>query len=483
MELLKVEILDFRTFVRIIASRWKIILAATVASLAAAVAITAVQTKTYQASATILVSFVRPTNVSDAYNAAYASQLRLSSYADIAGGRSVAQRAITQLGAPLAADDLVANTSVTYKPESTLFRLTVDNPDPHMAADLATAMAHQFAAMLPEVDPAVPDPEVGWDIGSQQNQGTARAIVVDEPAVPVGAAGPVPAKNVTIGLVAGVLLGVALALVRNATDRTIRSPEALIATTGLSMLAELPRPSNKDTATRRGGGRPTPADLVFEEEVRCLRTRLLGTTTGRTRSVLVTAPVIGQGATTTALNLAVSFTEIDQSVLLIEGDSRQTTIASLLGSDSSLGLADVMADEQILDDAVLPTAHEGLWVLASSTPGQIQRHFSTAQLGAIMEKLSGHFDRMVIVGPPGLIAADAATIAAAVDATVLVVRAGQTTIDEIDGALENLRSAGGQVVGAVLTAAPVSRHTRAAMVAYRDNVGDTASLVVRATRS
>jgi non-specific protein-tyrosine kinase len=236
-------------------------------------------------------------------------------------------------------------------------------------------------------------------------------------------------------------------------------------------------------ATGRGRGRATPADLVFEEEVRCLRNRLLGATTTQTRSVHVTAPVIGQGATTTALNLAVSFTEIDQSVLLIEGDPHQTTIARLLEGDSSLGLADIMADEQILDDAVLPTSHAGLWVLASTTPGQIQRQFSTAELGAMIEKLCGNFDRVVIVGPPALVAADAATFAAAVDATVLVVRAAQTTIDEMDKALENLRSAGGKVVGAVLTAAPVSRHTRAATVAYRGNVGDNASLVVRATRS
>jgi capsular polysaccharide biosynthesis protein len=476
------NVVDFRTFVRIIASRWKVVLAATMACLAAAVAFTAFQAKTYQASATILISFAGATNVNDAYNAAYAAQQRLSSYAEIAGGRTVAQRAIDQLGAPLTADGLVANTSVTYQPDSTLFRLTVSNPDPHDAAALATAMAHQFAAFLPEIDFAVPDPEVHWGIGSQQTPGTAKATVVDEPIVPAGAASLAPVKSVTLGLLAGVLLGVALAVVRNATDRTVRSREALTATSGLSVLAQPPLPSTKK-ATRRRRGRATPADVVFEGEVRRLRNRLLGPATTQTRSVLVTAPVIGQGATTTALNLAVSFTEIDQSVLLIEGDPRETTLASLLGSDSSLGLADVMADEQMLDDAVQPTAHAGLWLLASATPRHIQRQFGTAQLGATMEKLSGNFDRVVIVGPPALVAADAATFAAAVDATVMVVRAGRITVDEIDGALENLRSAGGKVVGAVLTAAPLPRRTRAATVAYQDNAGDAASLVVRATRS
>ncbi|RFZ68331.1 hypothetical protein BB170200_00835 [Mycobacterium marinum] len=52
-------------------------------------------------------------------------------------------------------------------------------------------------------------------------------------------------------------------------------------------------------------------------------------------------------------------------------------------------------------------------------------------------------------------------------ATVLVVRAGRTTVDEVDDALSALRAAGANVVGTVLTDARISRHTSAAARIYR----------------
>ena len=80
--------------------------------------------------------------------------------------------------------------------------------------------------------------------------------------------------------------------------------------------------------------------------------------------------------------------------------------------------------------------------------------------------LSAHFDRLVIDGPPVLATADTALLADAVEVTVLVVRTGRTTIDEVEDALHALRSTGTDVVGTVLTDARVSRHTKAAIRKY-----------------
>jgi capsular exopolysaccharide synthesis family protein len=476
---------DFRTFVRIITTRWKVVAAAVVACLAGAIAITAVQTKSYEASATVAVSFPGVVTVNEAYEATQAAQQRLSSYAELAGGRTVAQRAIDQLGAPLSAEELVHNTEVSYTPESTLFKLAVTDPDPNRAAALAAAMAGQFAALVPEVDTGVASsspsvPAVGAGADNRQTPTSAQATVVEPPAVPEEAVSPVPARNVGLGLVAGVLLGIALAIVRDATDRTLRTRDSITASTGLPTLAQLPPPSAQDTASRR---RATPSDLVFDEAVRGLRTRLLGSSATQPQSFLVSAPGLGQGATTTALNLALSFAAVEEAVLLIEGDPRQPTIAGLLGVESKLGLADILAEEQSLDDAVQPTAHPGLWVLASSEPTRIRRGAGSAALASTLQKLIANFDRVVIDGPPSFVAADAGVLASAVDATVVVVRAGVTTVDELDGAVQNLCATGANIVGAVLTDAAVPRRTKAAIVAYREKVGDTSSISLRTSRA
>jgi Mrp family chromosome partitioning ATPase len=169
-------------------------------------------------------------------------------------------------------------------------------------------------------------------------------------------------------------------------------------------------------------------------------------------------------------------------VLLVEGDVRQTTITDLLDVDSRLGLADVLADPRGLYDAIAPSGHAGMWVLGANVPAQPRHHLTTAQLDEMMQKLYGHFDRIVVLGPPALVAAESAILASVVDATVLVVSAGKATTDDVEGARENLESVGGHVVGVVLTDLPVPRRTRAAAAAYRDRVSEPGSLVLRANR-
>lgn len=465
--------MDFRTFVGIIATRWRIVVAAIVACLLGAVAITALQTKIYEASATVLVSFPGAESINDAYAATQAAQQRLSSYAEIAGGRTVAQRAVDELRAPLTAQELVESTKISYTPESMLFRLNVTSDDPQQAAALASAMADQFAALVPEVDAGInesasanrPDEDAG------QTLTAAQATVVEAPVVPDAPVSPVPARNVVLGLLAGVLLGAALAVARNATDRTVRTAEAAAASSGVPVLAELPGPGAPGAASSKDA---TATDLVVDEGLRGLRTRLLGAEATQPRSFLISAPGTDQGASTTALNLAQSFAAVDEAVLLIEGDPGHPTIAERLGLQSPMGLADVLTDPHLLDDAVQPTSHANLFMLAATAPAQITRTANATTLSALLEKMFANFDRVVIDGPPSFISADTGVLAAAVDATVLVVRSGVTTVDEIDGAVRNLRAAGGGVVGAVLTDASVSRRTKKAIVAYREKVGDKA---------
>ena len=357
------------------------------------------QTKTYQASATILMSLSGAATVNEVYEATQASQQRLSSYAEIAGSRAVAQRAIDKLHVPMTADQLVGMTKVTYTPESLVFRITVADSDPQRVAALAGAMADQFAALVPQVEPKV--------VASSEQPAPAPyayAAVVERPTVPNDPVSPVPKRNLALGLVAGVLLAVALALIRDATDRTVRTRETLDRVSGLPMLAELPR---YRTATNTADSRAQRSAAVFEEAVRGLRTRLLAPAGPEPRSVLMTGPVIDEGATTTALNLSLSFTEIGEKVVLVEGDPRRPVIAGLVGVQSDVGLADVLAESRALDDAVHATSHTDLWVLASSKATGPDWHFGTAVLARTVEKLCARFDRVVIDGPPALATADA----------------------------------------------------------------------------
>ncbi|WP_055402650.1 MULTISPECIES: polysaccharide biosynthesis tyrosine autokinase [unclassified Mycobacterium] len=485
--------MDFRTFVRTLLTHWKLALGALLACTIGAAAVTALQTKHYQSTATILISFPGATDLTELYNGTLTAQERLSSYAQIAGGRTVAERAVNQLQVPISPDVLVTQTQVKYTAKSMLFTITVKDTDPNRSAALAGAMADQFAALVPtlgattgpnsrpapvtpgvrpdngEPNPPAPQPSETPGQPAAKPLPVARARVVEAPRVPDHPVTPVPVRNMAMGFVAGILLAIAVAVAREANDRTVRSREKLEQLSGLPTLAELPG--------RRGNTPRFGVDSALDDAVRGLRARLLRAMGSDARRVLVAAAFGGEGTTTTALNLSLALAEIGEDVLLVEGDTRRHVIAGLLRVESGEGLANALANPEIAGEAVKPTPIAKLFILASRSARR-ETPPSSAFLPEVIDRvlldLSSRFDRIVVDGPPVLATADSGLLAGAVSATVLVVRARRTTVDELNDALTALRSAGAHVVGTVLTDARPSLHIRAATKTYRTKVSGPA---------
>ncbi len=506
--------MDFRTFVRTLIQHWKLFVGALLACLAGAAAITAFQTKSYESSATLLISFSGETDLMQVYQGTQAAQERLSSYAAIAGGHAVAERAVTQFHLPISPDALASQTKVAFTPKSTLFTITVTDTDPKRAASLAKAVADEFAivvgtlgatpkppaapvattAPVQPVSTTVTSPPTDGEQATTQPQAsetatppsetptvspgspqtpvvlpTARATIIEQPGVPDAPVKPVPVRNMAMGLVAGLLLGVGVALTREAADRTVRDRSKLETLSGLPTLAELPG--------KRGNAPRFGTDISFDDAVRGLRARLLRAMGPGANRVLLAAPFGGEGTTTTALNLSRAFAELGEDVLLVEGDTRRPVIAGLLKVESGEGLSNALSDPAIATEATKPTSIPKLFVLAARS---VRREtlpcsaYLPEVLDKVLKEMSTTFDRMVVDGPPVLAAADSGLLGGALDATVLVVRAGRTTEDELADALTALRGAGANVVGTVLTDARIARHTKASARTYRAKVSGPA---------
>lgn len=508
--------MDFRTFVRTLLLHWKLFLGAVLACLAGAAAITAFQTKSYESSATVLISFSGETDLMQVYQGTQAAQERLSSYAAIAGGHAVAEKAVTQFHLPVSADQLANQTKVAFTPKTTLFTITVTDTDSQRAATLAKGVADEFTIMVgslgsspkapgapvatattttaaaPTTTPPAAAPVADGDQPTAQPSETpvatatpadpaqttapagtqtpvARATVVEQPGVPDKPVKPVPVRNMAMGLVAGLLLGTGVALTREAADRTVRDRAKLETLSGLPTLAELP--GHRGSAPRFG------TDISFDDAVRGLRARLLRAMGPGANRVLLTAPFGGEGTTTTAINLSRAFAELGEDVLLIEGDTRRPVIAGLLKVESGEGLSNALTNPEIATEATKPTSIPKLFVLAARSIRKETLPTSAylpEVLDRVLRDVAKTFERTVVDGPPVLASADSGLLGGAVDATVLVLRAGRTTEDELADALTALRAAGANVVGTVLTDARIARHTRAATKTYRAKVSGPA---------
>ena len=169
------------------------------------------------------------------------------------------------------------------------------------------------------------------------------------------------------------------------------------------------------------------------EDYNSLRYALEQAGAGDTLRVLaVTSPVVGDGKTTTAVNLAgVLAHRHDARVLLIDGDLRRPSVAGVLGLASNTGqpgFIDAIQDRHLtLDQVVTHLPDVNLWVLMPGTfsddPFELLR---TPRVGALLQDARRDYDFVVMDTPPMLLVPDTRILQSWVDGVVLMVSAHRT---------------------------------------------------------
>ena len=169
--------------------------------------------------------------------------------------------------------------------------------------------------------------------------------------------------------------------------------------------------------------------------------------------IAVTSALPKEGKSSTAMNLATALAESGQQVCLIEADLRKPSIAQALGLVGDVGLTSVLIGKTSLD-AVLQNAGMNLAVVTSGPiPPNPSELISSEAFRHTLQEAAARADVVIVDTAPLLPVADGAQIAALADATLLVVRAGKTTRDQIRQAVESLGRVDVVPVGAVLSMA------------------------------
>ena len=161
--------------------------------------------------------------------------------------------------------------------------------------------------------------------------------------------------------------------------------------------------------------------------------------------VMVTSALAAEGKTFTAVNLAMSIAmELDNTVLLIDGDVAHPMLPTLLGIPASPGLLDLLTrDDLDVSDALLRTNVEKLTVLPS---GSRQRRatelLASEQMAALLRELASRYsDRIIIFdSPPLLPTTEARVLATHMDQIVMVVAAESTPQQAVSHALTAIES-------------------------------------------
>ena len=133
-------------------------------------------------------------------------------------------------------------------------------------------------------------------------------------------------------------------------------------------------------------------------------------------------------------------------------------------------MTSALLDDSVVDDEeALRTEVENLYVIpAGPIPPNPAELLHSDRFKALLRKLQGRFDRVIIDSPPIGAVTDGAVLSTLVDGTVLVVRASSTTHDFARHGIRALLDVGGKTVGAVLNAADLNRREYGAYRYYGD---------------
>lgn len=307
--------------------------------------------------------------------------------------------------------------------------------------------------------------------------------VVDRAKPPAVPFRPRTRMNVMLGLLLGAGLGIGMAFFLDYLDSTLVAAADAEAAAGLPVLAVVPRhgesvparPRRRVTAARAARG-ASSADLVahlepksrISEAYRELRTAiLLSSAQQAPRRIMVTSAVPEEGKSQTALNLAIVLGQLGRRVLLIDTDLRRPRLHRAFGVSAAQGLSSYLSGMEELP-APLRTPVPGLDLLASGPipPNPSELLTAPGFLALAAHPALAAYDHLVFDTPPVLSVSDPVVAARAMDAVVIVVRAGRTHRESLRTAVERIRQVGAKPTGVVLNDLDPAAHGGTTYGAY-----------------
>lgn len=285
-------------------------------------------------------------------------------------------------------------------------------------------------------------------VNTATNADTGKLTKLDAATVPTEPESPSLIRNMGLALVFGIALAGGLAVLRETFDDRIRSLDDVEDKFGLPLLGHTPFVEDRDLDVEG-----TNRFSALMEAYASIRSAIDFSLARNQNVIQLTSSKASEGKTTTTVILAELFASLGRKTLLIDCDLRRPSVAKLLDLERpQAGTVEVVLGHTDFDAAVIKDKRENLDVLLvgsiSPNPTEV---LASPQMREFIEKCREEYSLVLIDSSPVMGLADAPLLSRSVDATIFVLEANKVQFGQARAAIRRIRSAGGNVLGVILT--------------------------------
>ena len=276
--------------------------------------------------------------------------------------------------------------------------------------------------------------------------------ILERAVTPGGPLKPRNLQSLFLAALIGLGVGIGLIFLLEFMDDSIRFPEEVAKSLGAPYLGLVPTAHWKQDSEASYWINHVDSSSGFAEAYRNIRSALLLNPASRPfKTLTIASAVPKEGKTTTSANLATSFAQTGQTVLLVDADLHRGGLHRVFGLQAGVGLTDVLAGHARFGQVVQHTPVAGLDLVGTGAftdnPAELVLR---RDMKDFLAEAAQHYDLVIVDSPPVLAVSEATVIASQTDAVLLVVWSGRTSRKLVQVAVRQLLSRGAYVAGCVL---------------------------------
>jgi capsular exopolysaccharide synthesis family protein len=289
--------------------------------------------------------------------------------------------------------------------------------------------------------------------------------IIDPAEVPNKPVKPRTKRNILIAIVLGLFAGFGLAFLIEYLDNTIKSDKDIENYLGLVCLGLIPTIKQK---SKKDDPKEKELFVLYQpkspatESIKMVRTSImLSKPKEKLKTFLLTSSGPGEGKTFSSVNLAITFAQNNEKIMLIDCDLRRSNVHKILSLDNSAGISNYLVEEKDLESIIQKTQVENLDVIpAGPHPPNPAELLTTEKITELVTRLKDRYDRIIFDTPPVLPVSDTINISNVVDGVIFVVCHGKIAKQIIKQSKQKLADTGkAQIIGVILNNIDIEAHS------------------------